>query len=147
LVFDVAGSAAREHFREWRRRLVKRKTILEVALLTIPVLFLGIVALQELVGVDGPMQVLYPDGVGSVRRAVTDVVIVGSPMVALLVATATVLRFRWRPDGGSLVSISVARVAWVHHATVAGAALIVALFAAYSLAENWGCIFGTATVC
>lgn len=54
-----------------------RKTIVALLLLTIPLLFLEIVALQELAGVAGPIQVLYPEGVGSVRRAMTDVVIVG----------------------------------------------------------------------
>jgi hypothetical protein len=147
LVFDVAGAAVGEHVREWRRRTVERKTIVALLLLAIPVLFLGIVALQELAGVDGPMQVLYPEGVGSVRRAVTDVVIVGSPVVALAVAATTMLRFRWHPNASSLASISVARVAWVHYAIVIAAGMIVAIFGAYSLAENWECIFGNAKVC
>lgn len=71
---------------------MERKTIVALLLLAIPVLFLGTVALQELAGVDGPMQVLYPQGVGSLRRAVTEVLIVGSPVVALAVAAAAMLR-------------------------------------------------------
>ncbi|MDP9145082.1 MAG: hypothetical protein M3N43_10380, partial [Actinomycetota bacterium] len=136
-----------EHAREWRRRLMERRTSLALVLLAIPVAFLVIVALEEVAGVAGPMQALYPDGVGEVRSVVTDLVIVGAPVLAFLIAATRVLEFRWRPNPESLISISVARVGWIHYAILIGAALIVGLFAGYIVAENWECIFGNATAC
>jgi hypothetical protein len=147
LALDMARSVPTEHSREWRRRMMERRTSLALVLLAIPVAFLAIVALQEVAGVAGPMQALYPDGVGQVRSVVTDLVIVGSPALAFLMAATKVLEIRWRPGPESLLSISVVRVGWIHYAILIGAALIGAVFAGYVVAENWECVFGSAIAC
>ncbi len=127
--------------------MMERRTTVALVLLAIPVAFLAIVALNEVAGVAGPMQALYPDGVGQVRSVVTDLVIVGSPVMAFLVMASKMLKYQWRPDPESLISMSVVRVRWIHYAILLGAALIVAIFAGYIVAENWECIFGNATTC
>src|SRR4051794_24217683 len=90
---------------ETQTRLLK----LEFGLLVIPLLFLGAVFLEQVVGTSFLMNLLYPWTAQSLPGKVMDMLTILAPVTVFLLSLLSLVRVQWDFSADTLLTISIRR--------------------------------------
>ena len=129
---------------KWEPRLAT----IGFGLLLLPVLFVLHNTLTYDVGLGYPLQAAIETAFStSLFDAISTVVILGGPLLAVALNSAILLRITLKRDRDDLVStIRLRRSPW-NLAVVAAAGLLLATVTAYLIFENWSCLTGAQAAC